>query len=250
MVKHKLDVKASLNGYEFLVKDVTGFGEEGYNSETLNQTNMKAIILRLRNKSGKVLDSYRMEGQEMVNFMVGLSTVTLAHALPKSGVFLNFDPGEYLVDSFLINKTTAVRGSLGFSDVTGTGLNAALGDLFMAVGDEVYEVIEGSYMNAGTILQLNRPLLTFATVGSFGYEFTHNTYTYVAAIKTLMAVSNIRARDIIKDGEWATLSTLASLVQTLKIAEGADLAEGRNFLNLLNNVAVLTDRLDRKYCTL
>ena len=243
MVNHKLQITPSLNGYEFLVKDVTGFGPGGYSNETLNVNNVHKVLLVLKNSYGKTITKLVLEDAEKNDFMIGLLEVSLLSS-DNLGYLPLFKVDEYTVETYLITRQVAVKGIANQSFITGTGLDSALQDNFVVDEDIVYGVVE-SYTNGGTILQLDQRILRFFSVGGFGYQFNHTVNNYVKAVKTVFRLSQMRAGALQKDGESENYNTLVGYLNAVQWNEALEVLDSTSLI--LRNAEVLSSYFDNKY---
>lgn len=243
MVNHKLQITPSLNGYEFLVKDVTGFGPGGYSNETLNVNNVHKVLLVLKNSYGKTITKLLLEGSEKNDFMSGLSEVSLLSS-DNLGHLPHFKVDEYTVEAYLITKQIAVRGVANHSSITGTDLDSALQDNFVVDEDIVYGVVD-SYTNGGTILQLDQRILRFFSIGGFGYQFSHAVNNYVKALKTIFRLSQMRVGALQKDGESENYNTLVGYINAVQWNEALEVLDSTSLI--LRSAEVLSSYFDNKY---
>lgn len=243
MTKQKLKITPSLNGYEVSIKDMTGFGPEGYSAEGLNVNNVVAVVLVLKDSNSDVVNRLRLEGTDKNEFMAGLKEVTISYPETDFG-FRELQIGQYNVESYLITDEVDVRGLANQSEITGNGLEDAMKDFFVI--DEIYEytVLPG-YTNGGTVLQLGGLIKRFFSKGSFGYKFDNYFVHYVKTIKVLYQLSSMRYGRLQQDGEFENYAVLTGHVNVIKWKEQeGDLS---SLLFTIKDARVLTDRLNLRY---
>lgn len=243
MTKQKLSITPGLSGYEFIIKDITGFGTEGYSTDSLNVNNVHAVVLVLKDSSSKIHSTLRLEGPAKNDFMVGLQEVVLTSEETERG-FVEISPDLFTVESYLITKVVDVKGLANYSEITGTDLDVALGDNFVIDGTQVYEVIPG-YTNGGTVLQLNNPIKKFFNKGSFGKSFEFKVAHYVKALKVLYKMSVLDNNTIQKDGQSENYMVLTGHVNVVKWKEEA--GDTEDLYLTLRDIKVLTNWLNNIY---
>lgn len=243
MVKQKLEIKPSFNGYEFEVKDITGFGDGGYSETTLNVNNVQAVVLILKDSKSEVHSRLRLEGQAKSEFMTGLSKVTLTSKETPAG-FVELSPDVYKIESYLITKVVQVKGLANQSEITGTDLDVAMGDPFVIDDTFEYTVLPG-YTNGGTVLQLNGLIRRFFSEGSFGYKSEHSVVHYVKILKVLYKLSCLRYNLLQADGEAENYMVLTGHMATIRWQEETGNSDSLYFT--LRDAKVLTDWLNTKY---
>lgn len=235
---HKLKVTVATNGYEVTVKDVTGFGPDGYNNDDLNQTKVKAILVVLSDSLGTEISKIRLEGQDKNDFMAG--TLELSLETSTSDIKPLFKTEMYNVNSYLLTAESVVNGLANYSDVVGSGFELLVKDPFTVATDEVYQVM--SVNNSGTILVLDRPLVKFTSKLEFGYQFKFRLPIYINSMNLLFQLGSLTSNTLQKDGEAHNFAALAGYLNTLTLMGPED-----NSYRILRNAEVLTKYLRNKY---
>ena len=244
MTKHKLKVVASNNGYEFEIKDVTGFGTDGYSADSLNVNNVQAIVLVLKNSKGGTLNTMRLEGSFKNDFMSGLRTAIIQSSDASNG-WGQFKTDMYTVESYLITKIVDVIGLANYSNITGTGLDAVLADPFVVDDRQVYEVDATANTVGGTVLQLKGVIKQFFSKGGFGYKFSTVVLNYTKTVQVLFSLANMRYNTLQKDGEAENYAVLTGHLNVIKWHE--DTGSSANIGGVLRDANILTTHLENKY---